>query len=68
VHGARVFITEAPVSVPDIAALTDADGRFTLAAPRPGRYVVGCAGHDGESASGAVDVKDGAADLTLRLG
>ena len=68
VHGARVFIADAPVPVPDIAALTDAEGRFMLTAPAPGRYVVGCSGHEGETASGEVDIEEDAAQLTLRLG
>jgi hypothetical protein len=38
VSGARVFITAAPVPMPEIAALTDAAGRFRIAAPAPGRY------------------------------
>lgn len=42
VAGARVYLTRAPVAVPDIAALTDAEGKFTLTAPVPGIYVVEC--------------------------
>jgi hypothetical protein len=38
VAGARVVITASPVPVPEIAAVTDAEGRFTLAAPAPGEY------------------------------
>lgn len=39
---ARVFIAFGPVPIPDIAQLTDDDGRFTLAAPTPGSYQIGC--------------------------
>jgi hypothetical protein len=33
---ASVYIISAPVSMPDIAQLTDEQGRFTLSAPIPG--------------------------------
>ena len=39
---ARVFFGTAPVPLPDIAALTDDDGRFSLYAPAPGRYEIVC--------------------------
>jgi hypothetical protein len=38
--GARVLFANAPGAVPDIAALTDASGRFTLAAPWAGTYTI----------------------------
>lgn len=38
VEWARVFFTEAPVPMPDIAALSDAEGRVVLTAPTAGRY------------------------------
>jgi len=38
VAGARVLFTSAPAPLPDVAALTGADGSFTLAAPEPGSY------------------------------
>ncbi len=38
VAGARVMFTTSPVPVPDIAALTDAAGRFSLDAPVAGDY------------------------------
>jgi hypothetical protein len=37
---ARVYIAGGPVSVPDIAALTDAEGRFTISLPAAGTYEV----------------------------
>lgn len=40
VAGARVYVVDAPVAVPDIAALTDASGRFAIGVPAPGRYTV----------------------------
>lgn len=35
---ARVYCTQAPVDIPDIAALTNEDGEVLLAAPAPGHY------------------------------
>jgi hypothetical protein len=40
IQGARVLFVNAPEPVPDIAALTDASGCFTLAAPWAGAYTV----------------------------
>ncbi len=37
---ARVFFTEGPRPLPDIAALTDEQGRFQLSAQGPGRYTL----------------------------
>jgi hypothetical protein len=42
VEGARVYFTDAPVPVPDVAAETGADGRFALGAPAAGTYTVEC--------------------------
>jgi protocatechuate 3,4-dioxygenase beta subunit len=36
--GARVGWVDGPVPLPDVMMLTDAGGRFTLAAPAPGPY------------------------------
>lgn len=38
VPGAVVMVAAAPVPVPDIAALTDAEGRFSIIVPAPGSY------------------------------
>ena len=40
IAGARVLYTSGPAALPDIAALTDSTGRFSLAAPWPGDYVL----------------------------
>ena len=37
---ARVTIESSPGPVPDVAALTDDEGRFTLATAGPGRYTI----------------------------
>lgn len=38
---AAVYIVSAPGAMPDIAQLTDGDGRFTVGAALPGRYTLG---------------------------
>jgi hypothetical protein len=40
---ARVYFVEGPVTLPDIAALTDSSGRFALSAPVSGTYQLGVA-------------------------
>jgi hypothetical protein len=40
---ARVYFTNGPVVLPDIAALTDKDGAFSLSAPVVGSYTIACA-------------------------
>jgi hypothetical protein len=42
IPGARIAFTTAPVSLPDIAALSDNNGRFTISVPVPGRYTIQC--------------------------
>jgi Carboxypeptidase regulatory-like domain len=55
---ARVFIAKAPVPVPDVAALTDAEGRFTLSLPAAGRYEVACVVEGYAPLSATVEVAD----------
>src|ERR671915_2437319 len=43
VEGARVYFVEGPVPLPDIAALTNSNGRFALSAPTSGTYQLGIA-------------------------
>ncbi|MGY0490239.1 carboxypeptidase-like regulatory domain-containing protein [Streptomyces sp. WG-D5] len=42
VAGAHVLFTAGPRPLPDIAALTDTEGRFSLGAPAPGAYTLTC--------------------------
>ncbi|MEI5098211.1 carboxypeptidase-like regulatory domain-containing protein [Streptomyces sp. PmtG] len=42
VAGAHVLFTAGPQPLPDIAAVTDAEGHFSLGAPAPGRYTLTC--------------------------
>jgi hypothetical protein len=46
IKDARAYFLQGPVPVPDIAALTDRDGRFTLSAPVPGTYELQVAAED----------------------
>lgn len=46
VTGARVAFTGSPVPVPEIAALTDEQGRFHLLAPVAGEYSLAAHGED----------------------
>ena len=39
---ARVLFSMAPVPLPDIATLSDDNGRFSLYAPAPGTYELEC--------------------------
>jgi hypothetical protein len=54
VKAATVYFASGPGQFPDIAALTDDHGRFSLAAPSPGSYVIECSA-------------DGYAPTTVRL-
>lgn len=42
VPAARVSFVRGPTALPDIAALTDSRGAFTLSAPTPGDYTIQC--------------------------
>ena len=53
---ARVYFRQGPGALPDIAVLTDARGAFSLAAPQPGSYQLGCAADGFATASVAVRV------------
>lgn len=64
---ARVAFAEAPVPVPDIAAVTGADGRFALSAPAPGRYVVVAAADGHVTAQVALDVCDERTEVEITL-
>ena len=65
---ARVSFTSAPGPVPDVAALTGADGSFILNAPHPGAYEIGASSD--ALGSGSVAVAIGARDarVQIRLG
>lgn len=59
VGGASVALTGGPVPLPDVAALTEADGTFVTGVPVPGRYRIVCTLPDGRSRGVDVDVTTG---------
>ena len=69
VAGARVFFVSSPVPVPDVALLTNRDGRFSLTAPAPGMYRIGCSSDRFGASSITVDVPNGQnVEVEIRLG
>ena len=56
VSDARVYFTAGPVALPDIAALTDSNGAYSLSVPAAGTYSIECVadGFAPESATVAV--------------
>ncbi|MEU6678494.1 carboxypeptidase-like regulatory domain-containing protein [Streptomyces sp. NPDC046853] len=42
VTGAHVLFSDGPQPLPDIAAMTNAEGRFSLSAPTAGVYTLAC--------------------------
>lgn len=67
VEWASVWFAAAPQPTPDIAALTDDAGRFTLTAPGPGAYRVGCQAEGYEPIEVAVDVGTEDVDVTITV-
>lgn len=68
---ARVYFVSGPGPFPDIAALTDQQGRFALAATTGGAYGIECAAEGFDRARVGVDLEDGAErdlEITLRPG
>jgi len=69
VAGAAVYVASAPAAMPDIAQLTDADGRFTVAAPVAGRYTLGARSDEFGQARAEVEVGGGGAVVVeIRFG
>jgi hypothetical protein len=66
IANARVYFTSGPVPLPEIAAITDASGEFSLTAPVPGDYVIEGAADEFQSQSSKVKVK-GSAPVRLEL-
>lgn len=66
IAGARAYFIAGPVALPDIAAVTDEDGRFTLTSPANGSYQIGCA-TDQASTSVKVEVAGHDLDIEIRL-
>ncbi len=67
VEWAAVWFAAGDHPTTDIAALTDANGAFTLTAPAPGSYRIGCRAEGYEPAEIGVDVGDDDVDVTIVL-
>lgn len=65
VSGARIFLASAPVATPDIAILSDRQGRFSITAPVQGVYQIQCAADGFAPANAAVKVAG--ADVTAEI-
>jgi hypothetical protein len=65
---ARAYFVGAPAAVPDIAALTNERGEFTLSAPAAGTYRVECAAEGFSGKTVTVDApRDGESRIEVRL-
>jgi len=65
--GARIYFLNAPVAVADMAIITDQQGRFTLPAPTPGTYEVGCTFDGFAPVTVKVDVVDKDAQVEIKV-
>lgn len=67
VEWAAVWFAGGDHPTTDIAALTDVNGAFSLTAPAPGSYRVGCRAEGYEPVEIGVDVGDDDVDLAITL-
>lgn len=68
VKDAAVFVLEAAGIAPDIASLTDANGKFFLDSLPAGEWRFGVHGPNGESGSGSIEIRDGATgEMTIQV-
>jgi hypothetical protein len=67
VEWASVWFAAGPQPTPDIAALTDAAGKFTLTAPGPVAYRIGCRAEGYEPIEVAVEVGTEDIDVTITV-
>lgn len=68
IEDARAYFLEGPSPVPDIAVLTDGDGRFTLSAPVPGTYRLQVAAEDFSPVTRVLDITgEPRLDIAVRL-
>jgi hypothetical protein len=68
VAAARVYVVDAPVPVPDVAALSGADGTFSMGLPVAGRYTIEAAAEGRGPARATFEVGPGHNQIDLRLG
>jgi carboxypeptidase family protein len=62
---ARVFLESAPGPIPDVALLTDAEGRFTIGTVGPGSYRLTV--HSDDHHPATVTVEIGTQDATVEI-
>lgn len=60
IAGARVYFTQSPAALPDIAALTNDKGEYSLAVPAAGKYRIGCTADEFETLTRDVEIEKGA--------
>jgi hypothetical protein len=56
VANARVFFESGPAELPDVAALSDEQGRVAIGVPRAGRYRIVCAAEGYRTARRDIEV------------
>lgn len=67
IEWATVWFASGDHPTPDIAAVTDAMGRFTITAPAPGTYVLGSSAEGHRAVEVTVDVTDGDIEVNITL-
>lgn len=67
VAGARISWVQAPVPMPDVAMLSDTQGRFTVAAPAKGAYTLRCDSDTRGSVQQALQATGQPLQVTLKL-
>lgn len=67
VAGARISWVQAPVVMPDVALMTDAQGQFTVAAPAKGAYILRCDSDAQGSVQQALEAAGQPLQVTLKL-
>jgi hypothetical protein len=65
--GARIYFLAAPVAIADMALITDQNGQFTLPAPAPGTYQIGCTADGFAPATVTVNVAEEDARVEIEL-
>jgi hypothetical protein len=67
IEDARVYFTHTPAPIPDLAALTSADGSFALSVPVDGMYTLECRAEGFAAIRATIASRDpGSVELTLR--
>jgi len=67
VADARVYFVDGPVLLPDVAILTNSNGRFSLTAPAAGTYQIGCTVEGFTPTTVTVNVTSGQQDTQVQI-